>query len=46
MLKSIEGNFDNYEVNELLIKHLLLKSTKFKILSPHVKIYPDWNVKQ
>ena len=21
MLKSIEGNFDNYDVNELLIKH-------------------------
>ena len=23
MLKSIEGNFDNYEVNELLIKHFI-----------------------
>ena len=31
MLKSIEGNFDNTEVNELLIKHFIeLKSVSPK----------------
>ena len=57
MLKSIEGNFDNYEVNELLLKHFVeLRAASPEgsahvldipgLKVPSIKFWSLWNEKQ
>ena len=44
MLKSIEGNFDNFEVNELLIKHFVELRSASPVGSAHVLDIPGLKV--